>query len=87
VELQPLVPVFLKGAYIIFAHSVLQPVGFGYLSPWAAVAFPSVASKNEFYSIAGRLLRADWGDIFTGLTPNTSPAAILRQIEGDSAKE
>jgi hypothetical protein len=86
-ELQPLVPVFLKGAYIVFAHSVLQPAGFGYLSPWAAVAVPSVASKNEFFATAGRLLRADWGDIAAGLPPNTSPAAILRQIEEDSARE
>jgi hypothetical protein len=85
-ELQSLVPVFLKGAYIAFAHMVLQPVGFGYLSPWAEAAFTSVPSKNEFFATAGRLLRADWGNFHTGLASDAAPAAILRQIEADSAK-
>lgn len=35
-ELKPYVPVFLKGAHILYAHTVLQQkAGMGYLSPWA----------------------------------------------------
>ena len=35
-ELKPLAPVFLKGAHIVYAHSVLQrQSGLGYLSAWA----------------------------------------------------
>jgi hypothetical protein len=83
-ELQPIVSVFLEGANIAFAHSVLQPGGFGYLSAWAATAFPSIAAKNEFFAAAGRMLRADWGQIFTGLPSDAAPASVLRKIEEDS---
>ncbi len=41
-ELAPLVPVFLRGAHIVYAHSVLQrQSGLGYLSPWAKKTFAS----------------------------------------------
>jgi hypothetical protein len=85
-ELKPLAPVFLTGAYIAFAHSVLQPCGFGYLSPWAARAFPSSSAKNTFFADAGRLLRPDWAEFSKGLPADAAPAAILRRIEEDSAK-
>ncbi len=49
-ELRPLVPVFLKGAHIVYAHSVLQQkCGLGYTSEWAKKNFKSVAEKNEFF--------------------------------------
>ncbi len=39
-ELKPLAPVFLKGAHIVYAHSVLQrESGLGYLSDWAKKPF------------------------------------------------
>ncbi len=39
-ELAPLVPVFLRGAHIIYGHSVLQrQSGLGYLSEWAKKTF------------------------------------------------
>jgi hypothetical protein len=80
-----LAPVFLAGARIAFAHSVLQPCGFGYLSPWAGRAFPSPSAKNEFFAEAGRLLRPDWGDCFKGLPGDAAPAAVLERIKEDSA--
>lgn len=85
-EIQPLVPVFLKGAHIAFAHSALQPAGFGYLSPWAASAFPTAAAKNSFFAEAGRLLRPDWGDLSAGLAADAGPEAVLRRIGEDSAR-
>jgi hypothetical protein len=85
-EIRPLVPVFLKGAHIAFAHSALQPAGFGYLSPWAASAFPTAAAKNLFFDEAGRLLRADWGDLSAGLAADAGPEAVLRRIREDSAR-
>jgi len=85
-ELRPLVPVFLKGAHIAFAHTVLQPGGFGYLSSWAKRAFPSPAAKNDFFAAAGRLLRADPGESLSGLPPDAAPTEILRRLGEDSAR-
>jgi hypothetical protein len=54
-ELKPLLPVFLKGAHIVFAHTMLQRHdGNGYLSDWAQQTFSTVADKNEFFEKLGR---------------------------------
>jgi len=54
-ELAPLAPVFIKGARIVYAHSVLQSRGqMGYLSRWANLQFPDVRSKNAFFEDMGR---------------------------------
>ena len=59
-ELKPLVPVFLKGAHIVYAHSVLQRRhGRGYLSDWARQTFASVAEKNDYFEKLGRELTPD----------------------------
>jgi len=59
-ELKPLVPVFLKGAHIAYAHSVLQRRhGRGYLSDWARQKFASVAEKNDYFEKLGRELTPD----------------------------
>ncbi|MCX7887500.1 MAG: hypothetical protein N3B01_09650 [Verrucomicrobiae bacterium] len=59
-ELKPLLPVFLKGAHIFFAHTLFQRfAGKGYLSEWAAKRFSTVAAKNAFYEAAGRELPPD----------------------------
>ena len=56
-ELKPLVPVFLRGAHIVYAHSVLQrQCGLGYMSPWAQKTFASPAAKNDFFEKLGREL-------------------------------
>ena len=47
-ELKPLVPVFLRGAHIFYAHSVLQrQSGLGYLSPWAAEDFRNAPRQER----------------------------------------
>lgn len=57
-ELQPLAPIFLRSALIVYAHTALQrELGLGYLSDWAKANFASVAAKNEFYAAFGRALR------------------------------
>ncbi|MCX6997347.1 MAG: hypothetical protein NTV49_09730, partial [Kiritimatiellaeota bacterium] len=46
-ELQPLTPVFLRGAHIVCAHAALQREGGrGYLSAWAVQHFPRAADRN-----------------------------------------
>jgi hypothetical protein len=80
-ELAPLVPVFLKGAHIAYAHSVLQQQsGMGYLSAWAQETFPTVAAKNEFYEKLGRDLQPANEDCLRGLAANATPAQVLAKI-------
>ncbi len=77
-ELAELVPVFLKGAHIVYAHSVLQQqCGLGYTSRWAAGNFKSVAEKNEFFRKLGNLLKPRDEDKLAGLSEDTTTEQIL----------
>ena len=59
-ELKPLLPIFLKGAHIMYAHSMFRKCsGRGYLGGWATKKFASIAAKNDFFEAAGRELPAD----------------------------
>jgi hypothetical protein len=80
-ELAPLVPVFLRGAYIIYAHSVLQrQCGLGYLSASARKTFDAVSAKNEFYERFGRELQPAKEDRVSDLTAQATPDQILATI-------
>ena len=81
-ELQPLAPAFLRGAHIVYAHSVLQrQSGLGYLSPWAAQAFASLPAKNEFFETLGRKLQPAQQNLLRGLTATVAPGHILGKIQ------
>jgi hypothetical protein len=81
-ELQPLAPVFLRGAHIVYAHSVLQrQSGLGYLSPWAAKTFPSLSAKNGFFETLGRKLHPPQENLLGGLTGTVAPGHILAKIQ------
>jgi hypothetical protein len=80
-ELKPLAPVFLKGAHIVYAHSVLQRESeLGYLSAWARRTFPSVKAKNEFFERLGRELQPAKEEQLRGLPPDVTPEIILARI-------
>lgn len=80
-ELLPLVPVFLKGAHIVYAHSVLQRrCGLGYTSDWAKKNFESVAEKNEFFRELGSLLEPAREDIFDGLSEENAAQEVLDKV-------
>ena len=80
-ELKPLAPVVLKGAHIVYAHSVLQrESGLGYLSNWAKNNFKSVAAKNDFFEKLGRELQPAVEDSLSGLPPDVTPADIFARI-------
>ncbi|UCF14859.1 MAG: hypothetical protein JSW59_15730 [Phycisphaerales bacterium] len=82
-ELKPLAPVFLKGAHIVYAHSVLQrESGLGYTSRWAARNFDSVVDKNEFFEELGSLLQPGREDELSGLSDDVAARAILDKISG-----
>jgi hypothetical protein len=80
-ELKPLVPVFLRGAYIVYAHSVLQrQSGLGYLSSWADKAFAAAAAKNDFFEKLGRELQPANEERLRDLTAHAAPEQILAKI-------
>jgi len=82
-ELKPLVPVFLKGAYIVYAHSVLQrKSGLGYTSQWSQKNFENVAEKNAFFEQVGKSLKPNQEDTLSGLGDNISSREILRKVAG-----
>ena len=80
-ELKPLAPVFLKGAHIIYAHSVLQrQSGLGYLSAWAKRAFAEVEARNEFFEELGRALSPAKEDNLGGLDLAAAPDQVLARV-------
>jgi len=80
-ELKPLVPVVLKGAHIVYAHSVLQrESGLGYLSNWAKTNFKSIAAKNDFFEKLGRKLQPAGEDKLSNLPSKVTPEKLLAKI-------
>jgi len=81
-ELEPLVPVFMKGAHIVYAHSVLQrKSGLGYTSGWAKKNFENVAEKNKFFKELGSSLQPEREDSLVGLSEDLTPKDILAKIK------
>ncbi len=84
-ELSPLVPVFLKGAYIVYAHSVLQQqCGFGYTSEWAKKKFANVSEKNDFFHNLGRTIQPAYEDKLKGQTEDVTPKQLLSIVTSAS---
>jgi len=80
-ELSSLMPVFLKGAYIVYAHSVLQQrAGLGYTCDWAKKNFESVAAKNEFFRELGTLLEPEHENVLVGLSKDVTADEILERL-------
>lgn len=81
-ELSPLVPVFLRGAHIFYAHSVLQQkCGLGYTSEWADRNFKGAADKNEFFRRLGGTLKPEQENALSGLVADASPEQVMERIE------
>jgi len=77
-ELRPLGPVFLKGAHIVYAHSVLQrAAGIGYTGAWAKKHFGSRAEKNAFFAAVGERIGAE---VPAGLSEKMTPDEILKLV-------
>jgi hypothetical protein len=77
-ELAKLVPVFLEGAHIVYAHSVLQQkCSLGYTSDWAKKNFEDTAGKNEFFRKVGSLLEPQQEDKLAGLNADATVEQIL----------
>jgi len=80
-ELAPLVPVFLRGAHIVCAHSAIQrSCGLGYLSEWARDNFESVPEKNRFFETLGRALEPRHQGLLKGLKGDVTPDGVLEIV-------
>ena len=77
-ELAPLLPAFLKGARIAYAHSALQRAGgIGYMSPWAASHFKKVRDKNAFFEEVGARLEPVREIVLKGIDSRSKPGEII----------
>jgi hypothetical protein len=80
-ELAPLLPVFLKGAHIVYAHSVLQrQCGLGYTSKWADKHFGTAERKNAFFEQVGATLKPQQEDSLAAFNDGASPNDIVKTI-------
>ena len=79
-ELEPMIPIFLKGAHILYAHTVLQrTAGMGYLSDWARKCYCSIPDKNAFFEAFGKAVEPR---LIASLNVNDrmSPDDILKTV-------
>ncbi len=82
-ELKPLVGIFLKGAHIVYAHSVMQKqCGMGYTSDWAKENFKTRADKNTFFEKLGSTLEVSKEELLGELDQlqQVSPEHVLEKI-------
>ena len=80
-ELAPLLPIFLKGAHIVYAHSVLQQqAGLGYCSAWADKHLGTAERKNAFFEEAGTILKPQQEEHLSGLSDSLSPDDALKMM-------
>lgn len=81
-EMKPVADVFIKGAYIFCAHSVLQrEAGIGYMSEWATTHFPDAKARNAFYHEFGKRFEPGGEGVLDGLSAAATPEALLRRLE------
>ncbi len=77
-ELAPHVPLFLQGAWVVYAHSALQRrCGLGYTSGWAKKHFPQRGERNTFYETVGRALKPSRTEALAEVGSDPAPETIL----------
>lgn len=80
-ELKPLVPTLVRGAYIAYGHTVLQrAAGLGYTSAWAQKSLGDRGEKNEFYEAVGRRVDPEEELSLPGLDESAAPDSILKTL-------
>lgn len=80
-ELTPLVPAFLEGAHILYAHTRLHAhAEMGYLSPWAKSHFRTARHKNSFFAEVGKRLQPGDTASLEAITADHGPDQILEVL-------
>jgi hypothetical protein len=72
--------VFVDGAAVTFAHTLLEPFGFGLLSDWAYSNFTDRADRNAFFVEFGRKAGFNCEAALKQLSGNATPAEILALV-------
>jgi len=82
-ELAPLLPSFLNGAFIVYAHAMLKRhTELGYLDEWAVRRFPDLAGRNAFFGKLGHLLKPGGESVLAGCGHDPTPDAVMgRAVE------
>jgi len=81
-EMRPLAPLFLEGAHIVYAHTLLQAnAGMGYLSEWATAHFASARDRNAFFNKVGEAMPPGRVDTLALIDPKMTPAQVLAQVQ------
>ncbi len=83
-ELEPLWPVFLDGAYFVYGHTCLQKLAqLGYQSEWAKANLPLPKDRNQFYIRAGTLIPPGHSSEILSdiLNISMSPVEIIQTIQ------
>ena len=90
VELEPLWPVFLDGAYFIYGHTRLQKLAqLGYQSEWAKANLPLPKERNQFFTRVGALIPPGRSaEILSGiLNISMSPVEIIQTIQQELLRQ
>ncbi|MEA3366062.1 MAG: hypothetical protein U9Q79_10525, partial [Candidatus Hydrogenedentes bacterium] len=80
-EMEPLRETFLNGAYVLYAHTVLQRrAQMGYLSQWAESRFPSRHERNAFFAQLGRSASPEKAYGVQKLEPGMTAETVLEML-------
>ena len=80
-EMHRVTPAFLDGAYIMYAHTLLQTAaGMGYLSGWARRQFSAAKAKNAFFRQVGKTLEPKDRGRLGGLSDTATPKDVLARL-------
>jgi len=80
-ELKSFLPVFWRGAHIVYAHGVLQRLaGIGYLSAWAMENFSDVFAKNAFFAELGEAVTPETESLLTDIGPGIGPSELMARM-------
>lgn len=78
-ELKPLLPEFVRGAYIAYGHTLLEKsAGFGFCSMWALDHTPDLVNRSTFYEKIGRTVAP--GEQMPDIASSATPEEILKLI-------
>jgi hypothetical protein len=87
-ELMPVRDAFVRGAYFIYGHTIMQRyAGMGYQSDWATMQLGDRAAKKEFFTMIGEKIEsAAAKEQILGVKASWSSQEVLDSIDSFSDK-
>ncbi len=82
IELAPLAGVFLQGARVLYAHTMLRRFcGIGYTGAWAERHLGALGTRRSFFEEVGEALVRVGPGVLEGLSPSSTPAEVMRRLK------